>query len=33
MQLIIAFALGVVAGPAFLKYVWPRISAWWQARE
>lgn len=31
MNLIVGFALGVIAGPSFLKYVWPRIKAWWQA--
>lgn len=30
-EFVVGFALGVIAGPSFLKYVWPRIVAWWQA--
>lgn len=28
---IVGFAIGVVAGPAFLAKVWPRVVAWYQS--
>lgn len=27
------FAVGVVAGPAFLAKVWPRVVTWWKAHD
>lgn len=33
INLLVGFAIGVIAGPQFLKRVWPRVVTWWNEHD